>query len=531
MAQTQDWVANGFTAFAGPAALNHKFMVKTRKNGVEDVDADILGFYTWIETLRANVGTDKGTDVGIPQAYVASVQALLAAFFPPMQANKTTWVPAIRIKSGAGGTVAVESLVDFGTRNPRNQLQIVDGPTALGYIFSVAVPPANPTWLNYYLPLAALYCRCLYLAFVKYRDYNQQQLVLAPGDLPQMSCVMYNGENQNVRYVYGSTRASIPASIGAAGARRANSGSTLDNFRRQNVLVPALGLANPGTQIPRYSPRTIEAHALKLWSKLYKTAAFDVTEAPLLAVVQELQKTIINAYEKLLQCPPGTLLALPFDLIFGHAVWNEKLLLNLRTVVRDRYRNAATYNRNQLSQDVVTAWKNIIATYLAPHIYVKTDTSFAKEVTTPDPATTKVVGDAIATELGRMWQQFSNAFLNHLDAVYNETLNVADHTPFGRCAETYCLVGMQPHYFQNETMDLVRGISLHIPSVGGSDSFEKGFGTAQLATASVKLPYRLPCTNCQELLPLYGCVMGPQGQQNYNTDIWAAPDKNNTELK
>jgi len=42
MATTQDWVASGFTAFAGPAVLNANFMAKTMNNGVEDVLADVL---------------------------------------------------------------------------------------------------------------------------------------------------------------------------------------------------------------------------------------------------------------------------------------------------------------------------------------------------------------------------------------------------------------------------------------------------------------------------------------------------------
>jgi len=73
-------------------------------------------------------------------------------------------------------------------------------------------------------------------------------------------------------------------------------------------------------------------------------------------------------------------------------------------------------------------------------------------------------------------------------------------------------------------MNGIRGISLSIPAVGGSNSFQTGFGTPQLGNATPKGAYRLPCINCQELLPLYGCVMG---QANYDADIWAAPDRNN----
>jgi len=353
------------------------------------------------------------------------------------------WKPAVRIRSvNQAGIVAVESLVDFGTHTPKNQLRIVDAPTALGYIFSVAIPPANPTWLNYYLPLAALYCRCLYLAFIRDRVSDTDlTIVEAVADLPIMSCVMYNGPNQNIRYVYGSTPAKITGGIPSKLVERTNAASMLDRFRRQNVLEPALLLANPNSRVPLYSPRRINDLATKLWSQLKDTAEFDSDVDPLRTTAQNLQTAVINIYEMLPQYQPGTLQALPLNKVFGHAVWKEALMVDLRTIVRDRFLNAAAYNRNNLGQAVVAAWRGVIKTYIAPHIYTKLDTAFALQIV--DPASQAAVDQTVGQALGNLWQGFSASFLNELDNLHQQQINKPDHTPFGRCAETYCVIGMQ----------------------------------------------------------------------------------------
>jgi hypothetical protein len=47
---------------------------------------------------------------------------------------------------------------------------IVDGPSAMGYIFSVASPAhgLNPTWRNCFLPLSVLYSWAMYLAYIRF---------------------------------------------------------------------------------------------------------------------------------------------------------------------------------------------------------------------------------------------------------------------------------------------------------------------------------------------------------------------------
>lgn len=330
------------------------------------------------------------------------------------------------------------SLVEFGNAAPNQHMEIVDGPTALGYIFSVAIPPANPTLLNYYLPLAALYTRFLYLAFVYDKLAGTQELVDAVGDLPQMSCVMYAGANATIRYIYGSTPAFIPTADPNRGAERANALTTLDTYRLNQVLVPALAQEVPGAQIPRYSPRHIEALADQLWSKIIRTKDLNPKVGSFKAPAIVVQQKVISIYKTLPLYQQLDLVALPWSKVRAHDTWGEALMSNLRIVVQDRLN--VNYNRDSLSPATVYAWRGIIRTYLAPHIYRSTDGTFTNVIT--DPSTQTVVDEMVNELMNDVWPNLEPKVLNELDIVFNAQVNKPQHTPFGRCAETYCIVGM-----------------------------------------------------------------------------------------
>ena len=71
---------------------------------------------------------------------------------------------------------------------PKNEnLSITDGPTALGYIFSVAIPTQDvPKMENYYLPLLTIYSRATYLAYICIEASPPRV-----ENVPIMCCVMY----------------------------------------------------------------------------------------------------------------------------------------------------------------------------------------------------------------------------------------------------------------------------------------------------------------------------------------------------
>ena len=133
--------------------------------------------------------------------------------------------------------------VSFG---PNNQpLDISDGPSALGYIFSIANPPtpapgapAPParTYANFGLPLLAIYARCLYLAYI------------GPGrgnftDVPYMSCIMYTTDQAGTfSFLLGSTY--VTGVVNAlAQTPSAEKRRMMNDWRRTGVLNTPRGLA------------------------------------------------------------------------------------------------------------------------------------------------------------------------------------------------------------------------------------------------------------------------------------------------
>lgn len=64
---------------------------------------------------------------------------------------------------------------------------IVDGPTALGYILSIAIPTVEVTIMsNYFLPLLTIYANCIFLAYICGKSPEPQI-----DRVPIMSCVLY----------------------------------------------------------------------------------------------------------------------------------------------------------------------------------------------------------------------------------------------------------------------------------------------------------------------------------------------------
>lgn len=71
-------------------------------------------------------------------------------------------------------------------------------------------------------------------------------------------------------------------------------------------------------------------------------------------------------------------------------------------------------------------------------------------------------------------------------------------------------------------MDTVRGVSLAVTPIGSSDAFKTAFDTIALGKAANASVYRVPCRNCQVLLPLYGIV---NGRPHYDEDLFTVPDQ------
>jgi hypothetical protein len=67
-------------------------------------------------------------------------------------------------------------------------------------------------------------------------------------------------------------------------------------------------------------------------------------------------------------------------------------------------------------------------------------------------------------------------------------------------------------------MSDVRGLSTSVVDVGSSFNFQEAFTSVELAKTVEGGPYRLPCANCEVLLPLYKLDVSDKG---YNADTLA----------
>ncbi|WYZ35445.1 hypothetical protein EsH8_X_000092 [Colletotrichum jinshuiense] len=181
-------------------AFNGQLTVATFQTpAIGGVAQAAIQFTDWLDQIRQNP-----ENFGFALAYQAPVVQLLDTFFP-VGARARRFSTGPPPPSQGGQAVALPIMVPYGNA----QMGIVDGPTALGYLFSVVKPPAGlaPTWQNYFLPLTVLYSWAVYLAYISF--LNAPPTVLPDIEaVPRMTCVMYL-ERQNLPpyFFLGQTKA------------------------------------------------------------------------------------------------------------------------------------------------------------------------------------------------------------------------------------------------------------------------------------------------------------------------------------
>ncbi|KAA8895542.1 hypothetical protein FN846DRAFT_969080 [Sphaerosporella brunnea] len=504
---------DNFSAFQPPGRLDRSILARTMTGGLHNLQADVDKFKNWIETLRNNT-----EQCGIPENRVADVQLLLQEFFPagsaPIRIRDEEYAPYNPKRK------AKPCNVQFGAE----ELQIVDGPAALGYIFSVAKPPMdNPTWESYYLPLLVIYSKCLYLSYITIVPGNANAKIT---DVPVMSCLMYiRPQNEPPHsFMFGSTWTSTAYDADVA-ALEFERKSMLDDWRKA-LLKTALDHVPLQDEEPKPTLPTFEP---LYWNELCQIFYRDfrgrkqptqvpVTQRDVAAQTTEtLRKTIIATLK---QVQPG--LPDPVMIDVNQLANNFRTKNNLQTcllnLIRLRFQNP--YDRT--SDQVINAYKALIAFYITPHLFPADPTGkIIADVEIPVPST--LIDPAVAT----LWAipGTPDRALDKLDVLHTEQTQ-GDHPPtrpYGRCAETYCVVCMLPNYFPantTESLGNVRGFSLEVRVLGQSTTFDDHFTSAEVDGSGSKGPYRLPCENCQSLLPLYKLRTG---QAFYDADIFAVP--------
>lgn len=143
-----------------------------------------------------------------------------------------------------------------------HSIEITDGPTALGYIFSVAripsrVRPGKLSWSNYVVPLLAIYSRCLYLAYIFNADWQPRVL-----NVPWMTCAMYfNDDEDRLAVLLGSTYVSFSVDSNRLAALNATKRSVMTLWRASHALAPGLSCYVPvrTLQPPQQPPIMVDS--------------------------------------------------------------------------------------------------------------------------------------------------------------------------------------------------------------------------------------------------------------------------------
>ncbi|KAK3681140.1 hypothetical protein B0T22DRAFT_445817 [Podospora appendiculata] len=287
-------------------------------------------FFTFINNLHESLV--DGEPCGIPPARVQDVTNLLDAFFPVVsfaKSNPPSHNPEII------AVIGDLIIVTFG----HGQLAINDGPSALGYIFSIAQapaagPPFASPWDDYVLPLPAIYSRCLYLAYFGTmipNPHNPDNPSLLWWDsyqnVPWIAGAMYFTDDANqLRVLFSSTYLAGRENYAQTQAMTRAKQKMMNQWRAADVLNPALQFYDPHRVLP---PPVLREAALI-------NTTFDAVRV-----------IFRNAWLQI--HPAQDIEAMPLAEIWDRRPFGEQIRNTIRAVVNVRW--APGYNRNNNAID------------------------------------------------------------------------------------------------------------------------------------------------------------------------------------
>lgn len=316
-------------------------------------------------------------------------------------------------------------------------LPITDVATAIGYIFSVAELPAGASWKNYLLPLLFVYSRCLFRAFLQLVSLDNGGSQWKYGGSPVMTCLMYGSDLPTKPDFVGSTPGRLLTSSAAnQGADNAML-KMLDGFRRQYLddqLRNFRGQETPLPLISQFAPRFWNLLADQLRILLNDTLAFKNAPSDDARYGSYIQT--LSAIEHL---PLEQYVVLKNAQILNHKIIGIELQKRIVSVLKIRLDPHWDDTDAALTQKLETAFKDFLSYYYMPHIFMLPDTIFQLEH--PGQAAAALSVEPYVEQLWSTNKQHA------LDALTTLAARVADntlkeHTPFGRCAETYCVTCM-----------------------------------------------------------------------------------------
>ncbi|KIW83736.1 hypothetical protein Z517_02982 [Fonsecaea pedrosoi CBS 271.37] len=481
-----DW--DNFTAFAGAGLLRSTILRPSRNaDGTLNLEQDVLGFYQWLDIVR-RTGLPGADACGVPENRQQAVRDLLDAFFPTGHGTPEGRAEPVRVldtPNPDGSRTAQPRTVHLGPQDLA--LQIIDGPSALAYVFSVVQPTiANPQWDTYFLPLLVFFSRFLYLAYVSPSPTGGTGPVHQISDVPFMSCIMYDAASApHPSYMLGSTWA-LSSSVGSGMVSRAAREPMIDGWRRLQLLEAAL--ANNHPPLPDHLP--VEPIALPaLAEELYKDfvgRGLRHRTALIPADTSNLMFTTISGAFVAAYAAQGSGVCVPLRAgnVLSATPTRSTLLTLASNLVQQRW--SSTFN--PASPAFLQSLQDFLHHFLVPHMFPPgippTRPSLVLPEITIVPAS---VQPLIQTQMATIWTAFGTAAVTRLTAFFNDRRFYGPSelrwTPFGRCAETYPFGVVLPNYFPGIEMARIRGFAIENREVGASLQLEAHFNSAQLDIA------------------------------------------------
>ncbi|KAK3334089.1 hypothetical protein B0T19DRAFT_474657 [Cercophora scortea] len=493
---------NTFQVFDGTCVLGRTIFNAgaTRRHSAD-------AFFQFINNLRQSLA--QGAPCGIPAARAQDVIELLNAFFPAVQFTNNNPpslgrpqfvdVRCIPQNPGPGGNVVAVVGHPINVTFGNGQLAITDGPSALGYIFSIAeAPAAGPpfvnTWEDYVLPLLAIYSRCLYLAYIGTMIPNPHnpnnpnlQWWESNQNVPWMAGAMYFTDDANqLRVLLSSTYVPGRENYGPAQALTRAKQQMMNQWRAANVLNPALQFYNPARVLPPPAHplppvlreavgegifKILQGFELNLPGSALAPLPNHIPALPANSPWEPVPRVLTTAtFEQVrvafrnawLQANAGQDIgAVPQAEIWGRRPFGDQIRNALRAVVDVRWAPAG-YNRNNNAID--NAFRPVFDLYFVPRMFNATVNTAAPQnpLAIPTPDYNHAQGELtnlmpeVQVQKDYVWNTlYVNLRNDILDMLDRYHYWVTNNDPalayggqnvqrYGRCCETYPIAGLLP---------------------------------------------------------------------------------------
>ncbi|CAO2650525.1 Nn.00g018170.m01.CDS01 [Neocucurbitaria sp. VM-36] len=385
---------------------------------------------------------------GIPSKYtedVCNILEALSGINQPITAESIQNIVSIFMAfNNDGSHVLKPVVVHFGPQD--TELQITDGASALGYLFSIVSPPPDVdlTWSGYFMPLLVLFSKCLFLLFAVEDDNT----IMAISGVPIMANVMYLPADvprggQMPPFFFGAT---IPATphLSAKDPTFKTARGMVCTWRRDELLVPALEdceQSHLGQQqsIPLLDPTLRQTLANRLDGLIRGVPQINAHEIVRLPLAPDLYELPTRVTQTVLNRTSPDFTAVAFDQLLLDDYTRHSLLKLLEKVINLGY--SQTHHRQDPT--VTIAFRELLWFYVAPHVFpVATNQIPLPTEIALDADENFAVNDIVAT----LWTSCSNRALEKLRYLREMQEKYEDptaRTVFGRCAETYPIVAIQ----------------------------------------------------------------------------------------